>query len=237
MLRLTRLLRGCGLSQNHRPPPPGEMADFLDWFPCASLELKPESIPTLNPKPFVLKAACVGREELRNERWPWERGTGQRVAGGRDSSSLWLETGVPLVWKRQNIWPWGITDGDPILGWMNIHLPPILMFTRYRVMTHSHNIVPNDFWVCIVLSHAFTSEWWQISGAHPMNIRFQRWGITLICPEIMATSKGRYTSLTNKSWSKLVCVVGRLCCVLVVCWRWLLGSLVFAPRCHDCLTC
>ena len=27
------------------------------------------------------------------------------------------------------IWPWGISYG-PILGWMNIHLPPILMFTR-----------------------------------------------------------------------------------------------------------
>ena len=26
-------------------------------------------------------------------------------------------------------WPWGITNGS-ILGWMNIHLPPILMFTR-----------------------------------------------------------------------------------------------------------
>ena len=22
-------------------------------------------------------------------------------------------------------WPWGTTYGDPILGWMNIHLPPI----------------------------------------------------------------------------------------------------------------
>ena len=27
-------------------------------------------------------------------------------------------------------WLWGITYGDPILGWMSIHLPPILMFTR-----------------------------------------------------------------------------------------------------------
>ena len=27
-------------------------------------------------------------------------------------------------------WPWGRTYGDPILGWMNIHLPPILMFSR-----------------------------------------------------------------------------------------------------------
>ena len=26
-------------------------------------------------------------------------------------------------------WPWGTTYGS-ILGWMNIHLPPILMFTR-----------------------------------------------------------------------------------------------------------
>ena len=36
-----------------------------------------------------------------------------------------------------SIWPWGITYGF-ILGWVNIHLPPMLMFTRgNRVLTHS----------------------------------------------------------------------------------------------------
>ena len=34
------------------------------------------------------------------------------------------------------IWPWGITYGS-ILGWMNIHLPPILS-QGCRVLTHSH---------------------------------------------------------------------------------------------------
>ena len=29
----------------------------------------------------------------------------------------------------------GITYGDPILGWMNIHMPPILMFTRVLTTT------------------------------------------------------------------------------------------------------
>ena len=29
------------------------------------------------------------------------------------------------------LWPWGISHGS-ILGWMNIHLPAILMFTRGR---------------------------------------------------------------------------------------------------------
>ena len=31
--------------------------------------------------------------------------------------------------KPSCIWPWGITYGS-IFGWMNIHLPPILMVTR-----------------------------------------------------------------------------------------------------------
>ena len=31
--------------------------------------------------------------------------------------------------KMVSTWPWGIIYGC-ILGWMNIHLPPILMFTR-----------------------------------------------------------------------------------------------------------
>ena len=32
-----------------------------------------------------------------------------------------------------------LRHGDPILGWTNIHLPPVLMFTRFcRVLTHSH---------------------------------------------------------------------------------------------------
>ena len=31
--------------------------------------------------------------------------------------------------RRMPSWSWGITYGS-ILGWMNIHLPPLLMFTR-----------------------------------------------------------------------------------------------------------
>ena len=31
--------------------------------------------------------------------------------------------------SSEKIWTWGVTYGS-ILGWMNIHLPPILMFTR-----------------------------------------------------------------------------------------------------------
>ena len=34
-----------------------------------------------------------------------------------------------LSFDPKNIWPWGITYGS-ISGWMNIHLPPILTFTR-----------------------------------------------------------------------------------------------------------
>ena len=43
------------------------------------------------------------------------------------------ELGLPDQGVRTNTlninWPWGITYGS-ILGWMSIHLPPILMFTR-----------------------------------------------------------------------------------------------------------
>ena len=30
----------------------------------------------------------------------------------------------------RTMWPWVITYGDPILGRMNTHVPPILMFIR-----------------------------------------------------------------------------------------------------------
>ena len=49
------------------------------------------------------------------------------------SGSVLHALGIWLNLKRGRAqviqWPWGITYGDPILG-MNIHLPPILMFTR-----------------------------------------------------------------------------------------------------------
>ena len=36
----------------------------------------------------------------------------------------------PLNLSSSSAQKWGITHADPILGWMNIHLPPVLMFTR-----------------------------------------------------------------------------------------------------------
>ena len=43
--------------------------------------------------------------------------------------SGWQRAPLPKLTRINYTWPWGITYGS-ILGWMNIHLPPILMFTR-----------------------------------------------------------------------------------------------------------
>ena len=42
------------------------------------------------------------------------------------------------------IWPWGISNGSN-LGWMNIHLPSILMFTTGTIGFDPH--------ICLFLSH------------------------------------------------------------------------------------
>ena len=48
-----------------------------------------------------------------------------------------MDISLPIWWLK---WPWGITYGS-MLGWMNIHLPPTLMFTRGTYfVTHSQII-------------------------------------------------------------------------------------------------
>ena len=55
----------------------------------------------------------------------WPLGTSGVLARVR-CPGHWLPESPSLQFP---VWPWGKTYGS-ILGWMNIHLPPILMFTR-----------------------------------------------------------------------------------------------------------
>ena len=54
----------------------------------------------------------------------------KKLSGGLGQLSGRVQGGCWGCHVGSLIWPWGINYGDPILRWMNIHLPPILMFTR-----------------------------------------------------------------------------------------------------------
>ena len=53
----------------------------------------------------------------------------QAMSRATHAAFEWAEVQVTISFGMLYTWPWGITYGS-ILGWMNIHLPPILMFTR-----------------------------------------------------------------------------------------------------------
>ena len=60
-------------------------------------------------------------------------------------------------------WPWVITYGDPILGRMNAHVPPILMFTRGTGFGPTAKWGRNKFWW---FSHHESCE----NGKHGTNL-------------------------------------------------------------------
>ena len=85
---------------------------------------------------------------------PCVRESGVTFAGLRTSESSDWPAHPPAVgpWRLQAnnrkamvrcavIWPWGRIHGS-LLRWMNIHLPPILTFTRGTVLTHSQTPQP-----------------------------------------------------------------------------------------------
>ena len=82
--------------------------------------------PTYTSQHFMSSRECLGsmkRDGLCSA-WGW----------GPDFFLVSWEGGFcvrcTLKTPRHALWPWGRTNGDPILGCMNIHLPPMLMFTR-----------------------------------------------------------------------------------------------------------